>query len=252
MVHEAESRDGFGYGHTFCKCSRKDTRFYVRAIHAHTRHRRTCGASAGTILQHDGPNHLGFWRNALPEFQMALITSDCGAMRADLLALGGLRGIQGLSLSRPACLELHRVDHQVADVRPVIEPALAVGEAVILLHPHLPSVGVSIWMERGVSKMTVSPTATPAPDQHLPGGGGRVAGAAEVERRGASPTCKTDQRVTHDGYSHRAMLSILSSLLPALSSLSTLISPFPPSRRGLSFGFGVVWSVCRGLNRSRF
>ena len=28
-------------------------------------------------------------------------------------------------------------------------PRLAVGETVILLHPPLPLVGVSIWMERG-------------------------------------------------------------------------------------------------------
>ena len=40
---------------------------------------------------------------------------------------------------------------------------LAVGETVILLHPPLPSVGVSIGMERaGCSKMTVSPTAAAA------------------------------------------------------------------------------------------
>ena len=30
-----------------------------------------------TILQHDGPNHLGLWYNVLPEHQMALITSGC-------------------------------------------------------------------------------------------------------------------------------------------------------------------------------
>ena len=29
------------------------------------------------ILQQDGPNHLGLWYNALPEHQMALITSGC-------------------------------------------------------------------------------------------------------------------------------------------------------------------------------
>ena len=31
-----------------------------------------------TILQHDGPDHLGLWYNALPEHQMALIASGCG------------------------------------------------------------------------------------------------------------------------------------------------------------------------------
>ena len=30
-----------------------------------------------TILQHDGPNHLGLWCDVLPEHQMALITSFC-------------------------------------------------------------------------------------------------------------------------------------------------------------------------------
>ena len=36
---------------------------------------------------------------------------------------------------------------------------LAVGETVILLHPPLPSLGISIEMKGGVIKMTVSPTA---------------------------------------------------------------------------------------------
>ena len=35
-----------------------------------------------TVLQHDGPDHLGLWHNALPEHQMALITSDCDGMRS--------------------------------------------------------------------------------------------------------------------------------------------------------------------------
>ena len=35
----------------------------------------------------------------------------------------------------------------------------AVGETVILLHRPFPLVGVSTWMERGVSTITVSPTA---------------------------------------------------------------------------------------------
>ena len=30
-----------------------------------------------TILQHDGPDNLGLWYNALPERQMALIASGC-------------------------------------------------------------------------------------------------------------------------------------------------------------------------------
>ena len=31
-----------------------------------------------TILQQDGPDHLGLWTNAIPGRQMALITSGCG------------------------------------------------------------------------------------------------------------------------------------------------------------------------------
>ena len=34
-------------------------------------------ATAWTILQQDGPNHLRLWYNALPDYQMALITSGC-------------------------------------------------------------------------------------------------------------------------------------------------------------------------------
>ena len=35
-----------------------------------------------TILQQDGPNHLGLWYNALPEHQMALITSGSVPFRS--------------------------------------------------------------------------------------------------------------------------------------------------------------------------
>ena len=35
-----------------------------------------CGhPTTRTILQQDGPNHLGLWYNALPEHKLALITS---------------------------------------------------------------------------------------------------------------------------------------------------------------------------------
>ena len=34
-----------------------------------------------TILQHNGPDHLGLWRGALPGRQMALITSNCVPFR---------------------------------------------------------------------------------------------------------------------------------------------------------------------------
>ena len=34
-----------------------------------------------TIIQQDGPNHLGLWCNMLPEYQMAAITSGCVPFR---------------------------------------------------------------------------------------------------------------------------------------------------------------------------
>ena len=34
-----------------------------------------------TILEQDGPNHLGLWCNVLNEHQMALITSECVPVR---------------------------------------------------------------------------------------------------------------------------------------------------------------------------
>ena len=69
-----------------------------------------------TILQQDGPNHLGLWYNALPEHQIALITSGCAPVR-------------------PA----NFTDSVL----------LAVGETGILLYPPLPLAGVSIGMEKG-------------------------------------------------------------------------------------------------------
>ena len=33
--------------------------------------------TAGTVLQHNGPDHLGLWCHALSAHRMALITSDC-------------------------------------------------------------------------------------------------------------------------------------------------------------------------------
>ena len=35
------------------------------------------GSTNMDTTRHDGPNHLGLWCDALPENQMALITSDC-------------------------------------------------------------------------------------------------------------------------------------------------------------------------------
>ena len=37
-----------------------------------------------TVLQHDGPDYLGLWYNALPEHQMALIASGCVPFRSAL------------------------------------------------------------------------------------------------------------------------------------------------------------------------
>ena len=34
-----------------------------------------------TVLQNDGPSHLGLWQKVLPEHQMALITSGCVPFR---------------------------------------------------------------------------------------------------------------------------------------------------------------------------
>ena len=38
--------------------------------------------TTGTMTRHDGPNHLGLCCEALPEHQMALITSDCAPFRS--------------------------------------------------------------------------------------------------------------------------------------------------------------------------
>ena len=40
------------------------------------------GPTTWTILQRDGPNHLGLWCNALPARQTALITSGCDGRRS--------------------------------------------------------------------------------------------------------------------------------------------------------------------------
>ena len=39
------------------------------------------GPTTWTITRYDGPNQLELWYNALPEHQMALITSDCAPFR---------------------------------------------------------------------------------------------------------------------------------------------------------------------------
>ena len=75
---------------------------------------RRCGApTTWTILQQDGPNHLGLWYNVLPEHQQALITSVCvpfkwwggGGTTTSVHAVGGERCLQlrsELHLQAPA------------------------------------------------------------------------------------------------------------------------------------------------------
>ena len=48
-----------------------------RATMVEPRKTQVPGPTTWTITRYDGPNHLGLWYNALPEHQMALITSDC-------------------------------------------------------------------------------------------------------------------------------------------------------------------------------
>ena len=53
------------------------TRRGVQHHSAHPGAGRCRHPTTWTILQHDGPDHLGLWYNALPEHHMALITSGC-------------------------------------------------------------------------------------------------------------------------------------------------------------------------------
>ena len=62
-----------------------------------------------TILQQNGPNHLGLWYNVLPEHQIALITHDCVPVgphhlcrhQAGLMDTQGLQAPLALSASMP-------------------------------------------------------------------------------------------------------------------------------------------------------
>ena len=58
--------------------------------------------TAWTVLQQNGPDHLGLWYNMLPWHQIALITSDClGAVQIDVSA----RHVP--SAEAPEPIELH-------------------------------------------------------------------------------------------------------------------------------------------------
>ena len=76
--------------------------------------------TAWTTLQNDDPDHLGLRCNALPEHQMALITSDCGATR--------FPEHQMAVITSDLCV-LQRRDHHFAAAR----ASLAPDETVILL-----------------------------------------------------------------------------------------------------------------------
>ena len=59
--------------------SRRTSGWLLRTMR---RSRSRCGRpTTWTILQHDGPDHLGLCYNALPEHQMALIASGCAPSR---------------------------------------------------------------------------------------------------------------------------------------------------------------------------
>ena len=85
---EADAAAGAGADPRLCQRDLHDGDRGVE-LQAGGRHARVRDAGAGagppttwTILQYDGPSHLGLWYNALREYQMALITSDCGTMRS--------------------------------------------------------------------------------------------------------------------------------------------------------------------------
>ena len=49
----------------------------IEALAVNSEDMQVRGPTTWTTTRHDGPNHLGLWCDALPEHQMALITSDC-------------------------------------------------------------------------------------------------------------------------------------------------------------------------------
>ena len=79
--HRRAARCNHGLHNTACRCLQvgaQPTDAVARCGHP----------TAWTILQHDGPNHLGLWHNALPDHQMALTTSGCAP--SSLLAAADL------------------------------------------------------------------------------------------------------------------------------------------------------------------
>ena len=93
--------------------------------------------TAWTTLQNDDPDHLGLRCNALPEHQMALITSDCGATRFPEHQMAVITSDCGATrfpehqmavITSDLCV-LQRRDHHFAAAR----ASLAPDETVILL-----------------------------------------------------------------------------------------------------------------------
>ena len=94
-----------------------------------------CGhPTAWTIIQQNGPNHLGLWYNALPGHQMGLITSGCVPFRpapgggfssnpmiavheAALGGAGGRGGLVGLgAVATPIVVSAVPVDAEMEDI----------------------------------------------------------------------------------------------------------------------------------------
>ena len=135
-AHRVHRRPPAGLKHTACSAPFLSAR---RFLLSRARSARSCrcrrlrrpsststpGAPRTTraIIRHDSPNHLGLRCDALPAHQMARIASDCA--RA------------------PGRSRWPRTSSRATAAR------LAVGETVILLHPLLPLVGVSIGIESG-------------------------------------------------------------------------------------------------------
>ena len=121
------------------------------------------GPASWTITRHDGPNHLGLWYNALPEHQMALITSGCAPVQTkpklrQLYLCGNPFALRRqyrmcvlAELPKLTMLDDQAVTWEELEAAELMkaQAPIAIGETVILLHPPLPLIGVSIWMERG-------------------------------------------------------------------------------------------------------
>ena len=97
-----------------------------------------CGTpTTRTATRHDGPNHLGLCCDALHEHQTARITSDLWRPRRFYI-----------NPHLTDAMPLHDAASRIAAGMRGMWARLAPDETVILLHPPLPLVGVSIVMER--------------------------------------------------------------------------------------------------------